>query len=92
VLYLQGKRDRVVPRLNFKRIVAIREDVQSIVVDSSHMALQTRPQEATRIITNFIEQFPVKTGRSRYFVFRNPIVGLAPAGIAFAVILRNCTE
>jgi hypothetical protein len=36
--------------------------------------------------------FPAKTGRSRYFDFRNPIVGLAPAGLDFAVILRNCTE
>ena len=46
ILYLQGKRDFVVPKSNLKRIIALKPSVQYIQLEASHMVLQNQPQSA----------------------------------------------
>lgn len=58
LLYIQGRRDRVVPGFNLKKIVNIRDDVQSVVLDSNHMIMQTMPRDAAMAITDFIAKIP----------------------------------
>jgi len=60
LLYIQGKRDIVVPGVNLKKVRAIRADVQSVQINSTHMIMQTRPQQAAIAISRFIEQLPWK--------------------------------
>ncbi|MDX1915568.1 MAG: alpha/beta hydrolase [Methylophilus sp.] len=56
ILYLQGKRDFVVPRSNLKRIMALNPSVQYSQLEASHMVLQNQPQEAAKVIDMFIQQ------------------------------------
>ena len=56
ILYIQGKRDIVVPGVNLKKVRAIRNDVQSVQIDTTHMIMQIRPDEAAAAISGFIEQ------------------------------------
>jgi len=56
ILYIQGKRDIVVPGVNLKKVRAIRNDVQSVQIDTTHMIMQIRPDEAAAAISDFIEQ------------------------------------
>jgi len=56
ILYLQGKRDGVVWRSNLRRIVELKPDVQSAVIDSSHMILKTEPAAAARVILEFMRR------------------------------------
>jgi pimeloyl-ACP methyl ester carboxylesterase len=54
ILYLQGTRDRVVPKRNIRRITAIRPTVEVEAIDAPHMVLQTQPAAAVRAITKFL--------------------------------------
>lgn len=56
LLYIQGKKDIVVPGVNFRKVRAIRNDTQRVQIDTTHMVLQTRPQQSAAAIGSFIEQ------------------------------------
>jgi pimeloyl-[acyl-carrier protein] methyl ester esterase len=53
ILYLAGASDRLVPEHNVRRIRSINPRVRVAVLESSHMVLQTAPQEAANVITQF---------------------------------------
>jgi len=53
ILYLAGANDRLVPEHNVKRIRTINPRVRVVVLESSHMVLQTAPQEAANVIAQF---------------------------------------
>jgi pimeloyl-ACP methyl ester carboxylesterase len=53
ILYMQGKRDRVVGPSNLRRIQSIRPNVRCVQIDSGHMILKTRPTESARAIAEF---------------------------------------
>ena len=46
VLYLKALHDRVVPASAFEHIRSVRPDVTCVDVDTSHLLLQTHPEEA----------------------------------------------
>lgn len=60
ILYLQGRRDRVVPQRNLSRIQALRPDVRSVRVSAPHMVLQVAPTEAARAVENFVDEHAVR--------------------------------
>jgi pimeloyl-ACP methyl ester carboxylesterase len=53
ILYMQGKRDRVVGPSNLRRIQSIRPNVRCVQIDSGHMILKKRPTESARAIAEF---------------------------------------
>jgi pimeloyl-[acyl-carrier protein] methyl ester esterase len=55
ILYLQGKNDCLVPSSNFDKIKKLKPDIQRALLETSHMVLQTKPNEASSLINNFIE-------------------------------------
>jgi pimeloyl-[acyl-carrier protein] methyl ester esterase len=55
ILYLQGVNDYLVPSSNFENIKKLKPDIQYAQIETSHMLLQTKPNEAARLIQNFIE-------------------------------------
>jgi len=54
ILYLQGKNDFLVPSSNFDKIKKLKPDVKCAQLETSHMVLQTKPNEAVSLINNFI--------------------------------------
>lgn len=55
MLYLQGKQDWLVPSSNFSAIKKLKPDIQLAQLETSHMVLQTKPNEAASLINKFIE-------------------------------------
>jgi pimeloyl-ACP methyl ester carboxylesterase len=58
LLYLAGARDHVVPRHNLRGIARLRPDVQSVVLPTPHLVLQTRPVEAAKALADFAAGLP----------------------------------
>jgi len=58
LLYIQGQKDFVVPGVNLKKVRAIRDDVQSVQINTTHMIMQTKPQQAADAISDFVEKLP----------------------------------
>lgn len=54
VLYLRASRDRLVGRRAMNRIAAGVPHLKSVVLDSHHLLLQTRPEESVREILRFL--------------------------------------
>ena len=55
VLYLRASRDRVMPRRALRQVLRARPDTSVVRIDSSHLLLQTRPQQAWRAIEGFLQ-------------------------------------
>ncbi|MDB5888452.1 MAG: alpha/beta hydrolase family protein [Rhodocyclales bacterium] len=55
MLYIQGSRDRVVPRANLQRILAIKPSVEHVSIEAPHMILQTQPEAAANAIEAFLQ-------------------------------------
>jgi pimeloyl-ACP methyl ester carboxylesterase len=53
ILYMQGKRDRIVFASNLRRVQSIQPNVRCVQIDSGHMILKTRPVESARAIAEF---------------------------------------
>jgi pimeloyl-[acyl-carrier protein] methyl ester esterase len=60
ILYLAGAGDRLVPEHNLRRIRSINPRVRVAVLKSSHMVLQTAPQEAANVIAQFAAEVSEK--------------------------------
>lgn len=58
VLYLAGRRDRLVGPRGLRPIVRARPEVPIEVLDAPHLVLQTRPIEAVGAIRRFLEVLP----------------------------------
>jgi pimeloyl-ACP methyl ester carboxylesterase len=56
ILYLAGRRDRLVGTRGARRIKQIRPDVKVRMLDAPHLLLQVKPAEAWREISAFVEQ------------------------------------
>jgi pimeloyl-[acyl-carrier protein] methyl ester esterase len=56
ILYLRGKRDRLVGRRNWQQIAQLKADVKCVEIDAPHLLLQRRPAEALRAITEFLKE------------------------------------
>jgi pimeloyl-ACP methyl ester carboxylesterase len=55
VLYLRASRDRLVGKRAMNRIAAGVADFRSVTLESHHLLLQTRPEEAVREMARFLE-------------------------------------
>ncbi len=53
ILYMQGKRDRIVLASNLRRVQRIHPNIRCVQIDSGHMILKTRPAESARAIAEF---------------------------------------
>ncbi len=53
MLYIAGKKDRVVPAANLRQIQQIKPDIQVVTFDGAHRVLQTWPAEAAAVIAKF---------------------------------------
>jgi len=57
VLYLGGRRDRIVPPARtLPGLKAIRPDLETVILDAPHLVLQRRPAEAAEAIALFLER------------------------------------
>jgi pimeloyl-[acyl-carrier protein] methyl ester esterase len=54
MLYIQAKKDLLVPRRNLREIQKIKPEIQVVSIDSSHSILQNHPVAAARAIETFI--------------------------------------
>jgi pimeloyl-[acyl-carrier protein] methyl ester esterase len=54
ILYIAGRRDRVVGARAIAELVALRPDVEMRVVDAPHLVLQCRPVECATLISEFL--------------------------------------
>jgi pimeloyl-ACP methyl ester carboxylesterase len=54
VLYLRGRHDRVVSRASGDYIRKIHPNVEVAELDAPHLLLQTAPQAATKIVSEFL--------------------------------------
>ena len=54
ILYLVGRRDRVVPPRVVRELKRLRPDIEVVVLDSPHAVLQRRPAEAAAAIGRFL--------------------------------------
>jgi pimeloyl-[acyl-carrier protein] methyl ester esterase len=61
ILYLRGRRDRLVPKSAMRDMLKIRPDIQTRVLDSPHLVLQRRPHEAAASIAAFMQEFEPKS-------------------------------
>lgn len=53
VLYLAGRRDRLVGAWSTDQVRAACPDAQAVVLDAAHLVLQRRPAEAAAALTAF---------------------------------------
>jgi len=53
VLYLAGRRDRLVGKWAMNQVCAACPDAQAVVLDAAHLVLQRRPAEAAAVLTAF---------------------------------------
>jgi pimeloyl-ACP methyl ester carboxylesterase len=54
ILYLQAKRDRLIPRSAFSKMQRLRQDIGLIEFDAPHFLLQTQPQPCAGAVIRFI--------------------------------------
>jgi pimeloyl-[acyl-carrier protein] methyl ester esterase len=55
LLYLQGKRDKLVTSRSHKAIIAARPDTQTVLIDAPHFLLQTHPKAALDAVERFLD-------------------------------------
>jgi pimeloyl-ACP methyl ester carboxylesterase len=56
ILYLQGRRDRLVDKKTFASLAAVRSDIIHKSVDAPHLVLQTEPEASWQHIIDFVER------------------------------------
>ena len=56
IAYLRGSRDRVVPKRNWRQIMAINPAVREFTIRAPHLVLQTQPRAAVQAIMAFAEE------------------------------------
>ena len=54
VLYLQGRRDRLLGRRGLRTVLALKPDTAVVEIDGPHLLLQAKPEEALRSIGPFL--------------------------------------
>lgn len=54
MLYIGGRRDRVVPRHAARELKCLRPDIDQFYIDSPHAVLQCRPTESAALIASFL--------------------------------------
>lgn len=58
MLYLQGRRDWMVPGANSRRMLRIKPQLQIVALDAPHLLLQYQPQAAAAAIAGFLRSLP----------------------------------
>ncbi|HEX4125404.1 MAG TPA: alpha/beta hydrolase [Tepidisphaeraceae bacterium] len=58
MLYIQAKKDLLVPRRNLRQIQRIKPDIEVVTLDSSHFVLQSHPASAAPAIAKFALNAP----------------------------------
>ena len=56
LLYIGGRRDRLVPSRAIERIAALRPDVEVALLDAPHLVLQRKPAEAADLVASFLDR------------------------------------
>jgi len=62
ILYLAGRRDRVVPPRVAQELQSLRPDLEMVTLDSPHAVLQRQPMEAASVIGRFLLEKIASTG------------------------------
>lgn len=55
ILYLAGKRDRLVGARVTRRLRSARPELRVVTLDAPHLVLQSRPEEAAAAVVEFVE-------------------------------------
>jgi pimeloyl-ACP methyl ester carboxylesterase len=56
VLYMQARRDGLVNAVCLEEIRRVKPEIEVVVLDGSHMLLQTMPQQTAEIVANFVRR------------------------------------
>lgn len=56
VMYMQARRDRVVPVRSTREVLECRPDIEHLTLDASHLVLQTAPEESARVVLQFLHR------------------------------------
>jgi pimeloyl-ACP methyl ester carboxylesterase len=56
LLYIGGRRDRLVPARALEHIQAVRPDVEVALLDAPHLVLQRRPVETADLVASFLRR------------------------------------
>lgn len=55
ILYLMGKRDKLIKRHNYRRIKAVKNEVKLKTIDTGHFILQLEPERSSEILVEFMD-------------------------------------
>lgn len=58
ILYLAGKRDRLVGARVTRRLRSARPDLRVVTLDAPHLVLQSQPEEAAAAVVEFVTSLP----------------------------------